>query len=447
MRCIVFPSVLFGELRPTMPFGDQAQDRTHYCSTTQTTSRMSYTVMLVARTPVVARSGQLFASIRDGPYTGGIAGKLGRLLLCAPVLRTSDWLSHQVSGGSTFPLNGLPIEVCEIELTSRNPGIVSTIRSHFLNTYRVWRTLRDVEAVFVFMPGWAAIQASILAKLAGKPVISYFGADSWNAAYRHAFRWAGWRGHLLRPVYDWATRVLEEWVARSSAGILYTGRRARWQRDTLRPIIRTLPLTPMRSSEVFRREDTCLQKPIRCLFVGSLLPGKGLEYLIEALAHVDAPIVLTIAGPDEGGMLPRLTRIAALFGVKDRVQFIGMVSDHQELLQCYRSADIFVLPAVAEGFPRVIYEAMSQGLPTVCTAVGGIPDVIRDQVSGILVPPRSPLALAKALHDVINDGPLRRRLIQGGYETIAPLLDCDAAEQAADLILRVINSPPPSARR
>jgi glycosyltransferase involved in cell wall biosynthesis len=83
----------------------------------------------------------------------------------------------------------------------------------------------------------------------------------------------------------------------------------------------------------------------------------------------------------------------------------------------YREHDIFVLPSVGEGTPRVLVEARANSLPLVATRVGGIPLSVSDGRDGLLVPPGNADALAAAIDRLVADGVLRRRLIQTGLQS------------------------------
>jgi len=93
-----------------------------------------------------------------------------------------------------------------------------------------------------------------------------------------------------------------------------------------------------------------------------------------------------------------------------------------DVLLEYRAADVFVLPSLMEGFPRVLYEAMSQGVPVIATSVGGIPDIVKDRDNGLLVVPGSPDRLAEAIRTALVDDELRAKIVTNGYETVEKLL-------------------------
>ena len=116
-------------------------------------------------------------------------------------------------------------------------------------------------------------------------------------------------------------------------------------------------------------------------------------------------------------------------GVADRVALRGRGAA-RSLMPLYRDYDLFVLPTrPGEGIPRVLLEAMADGLPVVTTNVAGIASLIRDGDNGLLLDDSSPAAVAGAIRRLIRAPDLRRRLIEAGYETArAHTLERQAAE-------------------
>ncbi|MEP7311069.1 MAG: glycosyltransferase family 4 protein [Pseudomonadota bacterium] len=148
------------------------------------------------------------------------------------------------------------------------------------------------------------------------------------------------------------------------------------------------------------------------LFVGWLIPAKGVLDLIEAagLLHGEGlPFSLQLLGPEHGFASELRQRIRAA-GLTDVVRMRQQVESRPELLQAYYEADIFALPSWAEGLPNALMEAMASGLPVVATQVGGIPDVVEDEISGKLVPAKNPALLAAALRALLEDAELRARM-------------------------------------
>ena len=160
---------------------------------------------------------------------------------------------------------------------------------------------------------------------------------------------------------------------------------------------------------------------VKLLTVGRLTPEKGLIYLLQSLKEIKNrenkhKFVLSIVG---SGKLERELKKATFdWGLSDSVIFHGYISSKDELLALYDDSDIFLLPSLTEGIPKTLYEAMARGVPVIATAVGGIPEIIKDGENGLLVPPANPEALSEALLRLINDEIFRVTLIKNGLETI-----------------------------
>jgi len=139
--------------------------------------------------------------------------------------------------------------------------------------------------------------------------------------------------------------------------------------------------------------------------VGRFAPPKNHPLLIEAFARVraDTPLYLLLVG---GGELENAVRAqVARLGLETRVRFLGIRADVADILN---ASDVFVLSSEVEGNPLSVMEAMAAGLPVVSTAVGGVPELVRDGVTGRLVPSRDAEALAQAIQALVSD-PTRRQ--------------------------------------
>ena len=142
--------------------------------------------------------------------------------------------------------------------------------------------------------------------------------------------------------------------------------------------------------------------------VAALVPHKGQKHLIEAAALVvrqvpDARFV--IAG--EGELRPALEQQIKHLGLEKHVLLAGFRPD---VLSLQKAFDIFVMSSVTEGLGTSILDAMACGRPVVATTAGGIPEVVRDGATGILVPPRDPEMMAAAIVKLLKDDALRRRM-------------------------------------
>jgi glycosyltransferase involved in cell wall biosynthesis len=142
--------------------------------------------------------------------------------------------------------------------------------------------------------------------------------------------------------------------------------------------------------------DACV---VAC--VALLIPQKAHDVLLRAWIDVAARCpgaVLVLAG--DGPLRGELERWCAAHGIADRVRFLGMVDDMSAV---YARASLIVLSSNAEGMPVSLLEAAAFGVPAVATAVAGVPEVIEDGSTGVLVPPGDPEALAAAIARLVED--------------------------------------------
>jgi glycosyltransferase involved in cell wall biosynthesis len=150
--------------------------------------------------------------------------------------------------------------------------------------------------------------------------------------------------------------------------------------------------------------------------VAALVPHKGQRYLIEAAALVvrqvpDARFV--IAG--DGELRQALERQIKEHHLEKHVLLVGFRPD---VLSVHKAFDIFVMSSVTEGLGTSLLDAMACGKPVVATSAGGIPEVVADGETGLLVPPRDHPALSEAIVRLLTDAPLRERLGAAGLERV-----------------------------
>ena len=160
-------------------------------------------------------------------------------------------------------------------------------------------------------------------------------------------------------------------------------------------------------------------QPVNILSIGRLVEKKGTDLLLDALALLPRELHWRLLHAGGGPLKSRLERRARALGLADRIEWRGALAQG-DILALYRSADLFALASrVAsdgdrDGLPNVLAEAQSQGLACVATSVSAIPELIEDGKTGLLVPPESPQALARALEALIRDPALRQRLGDAG---------------------------------
>jgi glycosyltransferase involved in cell wall biosynthesis len=163
--------------------------------------------------------------------------------------------------------------------------------------------------------------------------------------------------------------------------------------------------------------------PVLILSVGRLVEKKGTDVLLDALARLPADLHWRLVHAGGGPLRGKLERRARALGIDARVAWRG-ARTQTELLEEYRAADLFALASrVArdgdrDGLPNVLVEAQSQGLACIATRVSGIPELIEDGVTGVLVEPDAPQPLAQALERLIREPAARRALGAAGRRRV-----------------------------
>lgn len=178
------------------------------------------------------------------------------------------------------------------------------------------------------------------------------------------------------------------------------------------PHIVEVQTTTLGAEDFFERDDTCESQPIRLLYVGRISQEKGLRVLIDAfeqLVRTGDYFLEMVGNADPPAFLASLQESIRARHLQDRVVFHGYKPMGDRLFEHYREADILVLPSFHEGFPRVLWEAMSYSLPVVATSVGSIPYYVSEVAE--IVPPREIDALRRGIERVVEDASTRRQRI------------------------------------
>ena len=176
------------------------------------------------------------------------------------------------------------------------------------------------------------------------------------------------------------------------------------------------------------------------LSVGRLVPKKGFPVLLEALSHlsqrgVDFRCTLVGDGPQRSLLQARVDAL----GLASRVHFTGKLTQ-EELIEHYAEADCIALACQVQddgdrdGIPNVLVEAMAMGVPIVSTHISGIPELVKDGVTGLLVEPENPLALADALGRLLCDRELAEKLSESGRLRVAEEHDSSTNTRLLGLI-------------
>jgi glycosyltransferase involved in cell wall biosynthesis len=176
---------------------------------------------------------------------------------------------------------------------------------------------------------------------------------------------------------------------------------------------------------------------LRLLYAGTWLDQRGIFYIRDAMLRL-APrisgLTLTIAGPGAPA-----EKVMGFFGPElaahVEVRPVIAAGSMQEL---YAEHDIFVFPSLMEGLPSVLLEAMAGGMPVITANTCGMPDVVKDGVNGVLVPPADAVALENAIARLAESEPLRQKLGSAAQESMKPYQWSSAAQKLEELFVRVV---------
>ena len=305
--------------------------------------------------------------------------------------------------------------VIGLPIPRRTPTGPQVVLGYARLAWRLAQLLRRHPVDLLHTQNTGCEESPIAARLAGIPVVlGTFHVDSTYDLHRER------SGPAYRFLEQLSNRCLTQAIAVSHA----TGRD--WRRRTHIPAGRVLTIyNGIDPARFARRQSPAAARAELGLpasgpvvaGVGRLDEVKSFDTLLHAatqLRSAHSELTLVIAGT--GPLRAELGRLADKLGV--RTHFTGFLSDVQPVLD---AAEVFALPSLAEALPYSFLEAMAAGLPCVGTAVGGVPEVIADGVTGFVVPPRDPAALASALGRLLRDARLRAGLGADGIRRVQAL--------------------------
>jgi len=294
-----------------------------------------------------------------------------------------------------------------------------------------WKVIRESDFLYIFMPNFTNYLTVLLCRFLGKPYALYFGAD-WYEVIEFNTRWEATSRFLLY-LYRALVGLFERYAVRGTLFSIVHGQRTLERlRKIGTPVFEAIPMLSLDESDVYVREDTCQGEEISCLFVGAVIPRKGLEYAIEALSLLRQdgyPVCLYIVGTGDPDYQDYLKERIRTLRLESYCRFLGYVGNKEKLLTLYRSSDLFILPTLGEGFPRVLYEALSQSLPVVVSRIESIERTLGSDAPVIYAEPRNPWSIANGIRLLLQHHELRRCLIRKGREWVAQRLRGSHAQQ------------------
>ena len=346
-------------------------------------------------------SHKLFRRTPHGLQTTGgftiqmdaIATHFDRVVMCVPVVEDTEFRGAEFTA-SNVHFHSLP----------HYQGRLGFMRAVPAMRREMLAVLECADLALVAMPGYVGALASILCQRRRFPTFQLVMGD-WgqNVRVRRSHALTRWLAQALwSPMLDrLMARLTRDVLTFFDGHILY---------DQGRPHHHAFVSSSIHQDAFHvHRGAFRASPPYRLLYVGRLSAEKGVHHLLEAVSLLVGEgelVELHVVGTGE--LEGELWHVARALNIAEHVVFHGYVPQGEALRRIYRESDVFVLPSLQDQQPKVLLEAMSQGLPVVATRVGGIPAAIQDGENGLLVPPARPESTAAAVRRVLADVELRR---------------------------------------
>lgn len=370
------------------------------------------TLLCVGNGCFTAKDGRLLIHRHTGVFLSELSDHFENVLFMQV-----EYRSVHLKTLNDFSLGGPRVDAVAIPMYGE--GRLARVLSYLRSLPLIFRQIRRADCVYVFMPG-------LLSRLVA------VGAVVWRRPYGIYLR--GERG--MQSLWT-------QWVISRANFVLANGgiladRAGRLCSD----VDKTVPMFDLTVDDCFIDRQLRTSPPWRLLYVGRVERQKGIEELFQAaimLRERGIEFELDIVG--DGDETERI-REESVRRLEGRIRVLGLIADRKRLFQLYGNADLFVFPSHAEGFPRVLYEAMVFGTPIVTTFVGSIGSLMQDNVNCLKVEVGDAVGLAHSIETALTDVDLRRRIADNGNRVMRRLLrensGCSHSTQVHDKVMMYV---------
>ena len=325
--------------------------------------------------------------------------------LCLPL---DDDMTNEVIHGLGFPQNmrliGLPYYVGPDRFIKKMPALV------WQGVKASLRQAKECDVIFYNSPSLLGCIFATGALLKGRPQVEFIRGNKLQILPKAFGFPKGW-------FYYGSTWLFESWmdiIRRLGHVITFTQGSAlselyeKHNKGSVFPMMMMVSETALRPIDEIEASAATQPSTPQILYVGRLSAEKGVDNLLRAasiLARDNRPFTLRIVG--SGQEETSLRGLAADLGIESHVEWAGRVSHGPDLFKEFDSATVFVLPSLSEGSPAAIAEAMARGIPVVASRVGGIPDLVKENETGLLVDAGDSRQLADAILKLMSDSEMR----------------------------------------
>jgi len=332
-----------------------------------------------------------------------------KLALVGPLPPPSGGMANQTRQlGELLANEGAVVTIVQVnapypgKVVERVPVVRAVVRL-FPYVVRLFRVMGTADIVHVMAnSGWSwhlfAAPAIMVARWRGVPsVVNYRGGEA--------------------ATFLAASHALVRFILRRSSALVVPSRYLHEVFSTHR--IESDIVPNIIDLERFRpRTETRSRNALHILVPRNLEPIYDVAtalHALQILRRTLPQVRMTVAG--SGPEREQLERLASELGVADAVEFCGRV-ERDVMASLYRDADVVVNPSLVDNMPNSVLEALASGVPVVSTNVGGIPCIVRDGATALLVPPGAPAELAAAVRRVLEDATLAAELRQNGLRDV-----------------------------
>ena len=350
---------------------------------------------------------------QDGYYAFPPLAKLMEMLsplyaeveLCVPV--SDEPVSRNTSklDIDNLKISPLPFYFRRWEVNAlRHPfRLYSSLRSH----------IRDADTVLISVPNYLSVVAWLTCMLARKRFVIRM-AGNWAEVTQNMFHKKGM--YILGNAAGWIHHMVTKAIVKTASLAISNGQElvniyGRGHKHVVAVI-----------SSTYRKIDIATtiaggnSEELRILYVGRFDLYKGILELLRACHDMwEEGLKFRLILVGDGPRKEDFNKEAERLGILDKVDFTGWVPI-DKLKEIYRSCDIFTLPSYSEGMAKVVPEAMANGLATVVTRVGSLPEIVQEGKTGLIVTPKDVPSLQEALRKLIVDKPLRQSMAWAGLE-------------------------------
>jgi glycosyl transferase family 1 len=282
----------------------------------------------------------------------------------------------------------------------------------YLHPVRIFRRLSgsarsgEWSRAAIFETGLVALVALAACRAARKPAIAVVRGDAASTASTAERYSRGWKRAMGRGLG--LLHLISQRIAAGTVPVVVDHpavleRIRRWGGE-----VTMVPAGSFVASEVKPKRSTWKGSgsgPLRLLWVGRVENVKGLPVLLEAVSRLRSggrAVHLELVGGGDPDVMESLRAMVSRLSLQGAVELTGPVPHGPELFARYRGSDVFVIPSLSEGMPKVVPEALAHGLPVVGTCVGSLPQLIDERI-GMVVAPGDPDALADAILQLFED--------------------------------------------